>query len=147
MRSPGKGTSISLWVLAPDQSSCSPTSHKEERSHQRSSHHRNEKQRGLLCLLHLSAWTSLFLHSSHKPVVPSPAFLINFSRSPLAWSMTSLHLQHFIVQMSLANLAVFGQSCTSSLPEILPPSPSLIRLWQRIQRTQLLFLRKTPVCC
>uniref|UniRef100_A0A8C9J2X0 Uncharacterized protein n=1 Tax=Panthera tigris altaica TaxID=74533 RepID=A0A8C9J2X0_PANTA len=57
--------------------------------------------------------------------------------------MTSLHLQYFIVQMSLANLTVFGQRCLFSKPEILPPSlPSLIRLLPSIQITQLLFLRQ-----
>uniref|UniRef100_A0A8C6BI59 Uncharacterized protein n=1 Tax=Monodon monoceros TaxID=40151 RepID=A0A8C6BI59_MONMO len=56
--------------------------------------------------------------------------------------MTSLHLQHFIVQTSLANLAMFGQCCVFSTPEILPPSPSLIRLLRGIQITQLLFLKK-----
>uniref|UniRef100_A0A8C9AGY2 Uncharacterized protein n=1 Tax=Prolemur simus TaxID=1328070 RepID=A0A8C9AGY2_PROSS len=57
--------------------------------------------------------------------------------------MTSLHLQHFIVQMSLANLTVFGQCRIFSKREILPPSPSLIRLLQHIQITQLLFRRQT----
>uniref|UniRef100_A0A2K5XA98 Uncharacterized protein n=1 Tax=Mandrillus leucophaeus TaxID=9568 RepID=A0A2K5XA98_MANLE len=57
--------------------------------------------------------------------------------------MTSLHLQHFIVQMSLANLTVFGQCCIFSKREILPTSSSLIRILQCIQITQLLFLRHT----
>uniref|UniRef100_A0A2K5L469 Uncharacterized protein n=1 Tax=Cercocebus atys TaxID=9531 RepID=A0A2K5L469_CERAT len=57
--------------------------------------------------------------------------------------MTSLHLQHFIVQMSLANLTVFGQCCIFSKREILPASSSLIRILQCIQITQLLFLRHT----
>uniref|UniRef100_A0A8C0ZL82 Uncharacterized protein n=1 Tax=Castor canadensis TaxID=51338 RepID=A0A8C0ZL82_CASCN len=57
--------------------------------------------------------------------------------------MTSLHLQHFIVQMSLANLTVFGQYYIFSKQEILPHSPSLIMLLQGIQITQLLFLKLT----
>ncbi|KAL4699854.1 hypothetical protein H8957_000306 [Semnopithecus entellus] len=57
--------------------------------------------------------------------------------------MTSLHLQHFIVQTSLANLTVFGQCCIFSKREILRPSSSLIRILQCIQITQLLFLRPT----
>uniref|UniRef100_A0A8D2DHW4 Uncharacterized protein n=1 Tax=Sciurus vulgaris TaxID=55149 RepID=A0A8D2DHW4_SCIVU len=57
--------------------------------------------------------------------------------------MTSSHLQHFIVQMSLAHRTVFGQCCIFSKQEILPPSPGLIRLLQSIQIAQLLFLRQT----
>lgn len=57
--------------------------------------------------------------------------------------MTSLHLQHFIVQMSLANLEIFGQSCIFSKQEILFPSPSLIRLLRSTRITQPLFLRQT----
>uniref|UniRef100_A0A8C4PRA6 Uncharacterized protein n=1 Tax=Equus asinus TaxID=9793 RepID=A0A8C4PRA6_EQUAS len=61
--------------------------------------------------------------------------------------MTSLHLQHSLVQMSLANLTVFGQCCIFSKREILPPSPSLMRLLKSIQITQLLFLQQTlPLC-
>lgn len=57
--------------------------------------------------------------------------------------MTSLHLQRFIVQMSLASLSGFGQCCLFSKPEILPPAPSLIRPLQDIHTAQLLFLRRT----
>uniref|UniRef100_A0A8C7BD39 Uncharacterized protein n=1 Tax=Neovison vison TaxID=452646 RepID=A0A8C7BD39_NEOVI len=56
--------------------------------------------------------------------------------------MTSLHLQHFIVQMSLENLTVFGQCCCFLQTGNPPSFPSLIRLRQSIQITQVLFLRR-----
>uniref|UniRef100_A0A673UZU4 Uncharacterized protein n=1 Tax=Suricata suricatta TaxID=37032 RepID=A0A673UZU4_SURSU len=55
--------------------------------------------------------------------------------------MTSLHLQYFIVQMSLANLTVFGQCCIFFQTGNPHSLPSLIRLLPSIQITQLLFLR------
>uniref|UniRef100_A0A8C0S5T5 Uncharacterized protein n=2 Tax=Canis lupus TaxID=9612 RepID=A0A8C0S5T5_CANLF len=55
--------------------------------------------------------------------------------------MTSLHLQHFIVQVSLANLSLW--TVLHFLQTGNPPSfPSLTRQLQSIQITQLLFLRR-----
>lgn len=100
------------------------------------------KQAEGLCSTHPTR-TILFHHQQSQPDLSSPAFLIYFPRSPLVWNMTSLHLQRFTVQMSLAKLKIFGQCCIFSKQEILPPSPSLIRLLQSIQITGLLFLRQT----
>lgn len=70
---------------------------------------RSKKQWGLLCCSASLASTSLFLSQFAQSASSSQALLIYFSRSLLAPNRTSLHLQRFVVQISLANHTVFGQ--------------------------------------
>uniref|UniRef100_A0A8W4F6Z0 Uncharacterized protein n=1 Tax=Sus scrofa TaxID=9823 RepID=A0A8W4F6Z0_PIG len=61
--------------------------------------------------------------------------------------MTSLHLQHFIVQMSLANLTVFGQ-CYIFLPTGNPPSfPKLNKAIAEQPKNTALVPQKNPAHC